>query len=111
MNCCLLSQEVRKILENIENLQAQDFMEKQLYEELFAIKSKIDRSEIKFKLMDRAKSVKAKHIAEEFIKEFQKVEQEKEKEEKIELDSNVNETPLPTVDTDEDSMDDEDIQD
>ena len=27
---------------------------------------------------------------------------EKEKEEKIELDSNVNETPLPTVDTDED---------
>ena len=35
----------------------------------------------------------------------------KEKEEKIELDSNVNETPLPTVDTDEDSMDDEDIQD
>ena len=59
MNCCLLSQEVRKILENIENLQAQDFMEKQLYEELFAIKSKIDRSEIKFKLMDRAKSVKA----------------------------------------------------
>lgn len=35
MNCCLLSQEVRKILENIENLQAQDFMEKQLYEELF----------------------------------------------------------------------------
>lgn len=71
MNCCLLSQEVRKILENIGNLQAQDFMEKQLYEELFAIKSKIDRSEIKFKLMDRAKSVKAKHIAEEFIKEFQ----------------------------------------
>ena len=36
---------------------------------------------------------------------------EKAKEEKIELDSNVNETPLPTVDTDEDSMDDEDIQD
>lgn len=36
---------------------------------------------------------------------------EKEKEEKIEFDSNVNETPLPTVDTDEDSMDDEDIQD
>ena len=36
---------------------------------------------------------------------------EKEKEEKIELDSNVNETPLQTVDTDEDSMDDEDIQD
>lgn len=82
MNCCLLSQEVRKILENIENLQAQDFMEKQLYEELFSVKSKIDRSEIKFKLMDRAKSVKAKHIAEEFIKEFQKAEQEKEKEEK-----------------------------
>jgi hypothetical protein len=52
---------VRKILENIENLQAQDFMEKQLYEELFSVKSKIDRSEIKFKLMDRAKSVKAKH--------------------------------------------------
>lgn len=36
---------------------------------------------------------------------------EKEKEEKIELDSNVNETPLLTVDTDEDSMNDEDIQD
>ena len=82
MNYCLLSQEVRKILENIGNLQAQDFMEKQLYEELFSVKSKIDRSEIKFKLMDRAKSVKAKHIAEEFIKEFQKAEQEKEKEEK-----------------------------
>lgn len=74
---------MRKILENIENLQAQDFMEKQLYEELFSVKSKIDRSEIKFKLMDRAKSVKAKHIAEEFIKEFQKAEQEKEKEEKV----------------------------
>ena len=56
-------------------------MEKQLYEELFSVKSKIDRSEIKFKLMDRAKSVKAKHIAEEFIKEFQKAEEEKEKEE------------------------------
>ena len=57
-------------------------MEKQLYEELFSVKSKIDRSEIKFKLMDRAKSMKVKHIAEEFIKEFQKAEQEKEKEEK-----------------------------
>lgn len=76
------SQEVKNILENIENLQAQDFMEKQLYEELFSVKSKIDRSEIKFKLMDRAKNVKAKHIAEEFIREFQKAEQEKEKEEK-----------------------------
>lgn len=73
---------MRNILENIENLQANDFMQKQLYKELFSIKSKIDRSEIKFRLMDRAKSVKAKHIAEEFIKEFQKVEQEKEKEEK-----------------------------
>ncbi len=82
MKYCQLRQEVRSILENIENLQAQDFMRKQLYEELFAIKSKIDRSEIKFKLMDRAKSVKAKHIAEEFMKEFQKAEQEKEKEEK-----------------------------
>ena len=36
---------------------------------------------------------------------------EKEKEEKIELDSNVNETPLQTVATDDDSMVDEDIQD
>ena len=35
----------------------------------------------------------------------------KRKRRKIELDSNVNETPLQTVDTDEDSMDDEDIQD
>lgn len=83
MKYYLPSQEVRKILENIENLQAKDFMEKQLYEELFAIKSKIDRSEVKFKLMDRAKSVKAKNIAEEFIKEFQKAEQDKEKEEKL----------------------------
>ena len=83
MKYYLLSREVRIILENIENLQAKDFMEKQLYEELFSIKSKIDRSEVKFKLMDRAKSVKAKHIAEEFIKEFQKAEQDKEKEEKI----------------------------
>nr|DAN01917.1 MAG TPA: active helicase ring shaped helicase [Caudoviricetes sp.] len=58
-------------------------MERQLYEELFAIKSKIERSEKKFKLMDRAKSVKAKHIADEFIKEFQRTEQEKEKEEKL----------------------------
>ena len=106
-----LRQEVRILLENIENLQANDFMQKKLYEDLFAITSKIDRSEVKFKLMDRAKNVRVKSIAEEFIKEFQKAEQEKEKEEKIELDSNVNETPLPTVDTDEDSMDDEDIQD
>lgn len=37
-----LRQEVRSILENIENLQANDFMQKKLYEELFAIKSKID---------------------------------------------------------------------
>lgn len=74
---------MREILENIENLQAKDFMERQLYEELFAIKSKIERSEKKFKLMDRAKSVKAKHIADEFIKEFQRTEQEKEKEEKL----------------------------
>ena len=78
-----LRQEVRSILENIENLQANDFMQKKLYEELFAIKSKIDRSEVKFKLMDRAKSLRVKSIAEEFIKEFQKAEQEKEKEEKL----------------------------
>lgn len=74
---------MREILENIDNLQAKDFMERQLYEELFAIKSKIERSEKKFKLMDRAKSVKAKHIVDEFIKEFQRAEQEKEKEEKL----------------------------
>jgi len=73
---------VRSILENIENLQANDFMQKQLYEELFSIKNKIDRSEAKFKLMDRAKSLRVKSIAEEFIKEFQKAEQDKEKEEK-----------------------------
>ena len=78
-----LRQEVRRILENIENLQANDFMQKKLYEELFSIKSKIDRSEVKFKLMDRAKSLRVKSIAEEFIKEFQKAEQEKEKEEKL----------------------------
>ena len=83
MKYCQLRQEVRIILENIENLQANDFMQKQLYEELFSIKSKIDRSEAKFKLMDRAKSVRAKSIAEEFIKEFQKAEQDKEKEEKV----------------------------
>lgn len=83
MKYCRLRQEVRSILENIENLQANDFMQKQLYEELFAIKSKIDRSEVKFKLMDRAKSLRVKSIAEEFIKEFQKAEQEKEKEEKL----------------------------
>lgn len=77
-----LRQEVRRILENIENLQANDFMQKQLYEELFSIKNKIDRSEAKFKLMDRAKSLRVKSIAEEFIKEFQKAEQDKEKEEK-----------------------------
>jgi uncharacterized protein (DUF927 family) len=82
MKYCQLRQEVRNILENIENLQANDFMQKQLYEELFAIKSKIDRSEVKFKLMDRAKNVRVKSIAEEFIKEFQKAEQDKEKEEK-----------------------------
>lgn len=82
MKYCRLRQEVRSILENIENLQANDFMQKQLYEELFAIKSKIDRSEVKFKLMDRAKSLRVKSIAEEFIKEFQKAEQDKEKEEK-----------------------------
>lgn len=73
---------MRNILENIENLQANDFMQKQLYEELFSIKNKIDRSEAKFKLMDRAKSLRVKSIAEEFIKEFQKAEQDKEKEEK-----------------------------
>lgn len=73
---------MRRILENIENLQANDFMQKKLYEELFSIKSKIDRSEVKFKLMDRAKSLRVKSIAEEFIKEFQKAEQDKEKEEK-----------------------------
>lgn len=72
-----------KILENIDDLQAKDFMEKKLYEELFAITNKIDRSEMKFKLMDRAKTVKAKHIAEEFIKEFQKIELDKEKEERL----------------------------
>lgn len=82
MKYCQLRQEVRSILENIENLQANDFMQKQLYEELFSIKNKIDRSEAKFKLMDRAKSLRVKSIAEEFIKEFQKAEQDKEKEEK-----------------------------
>lgn len=35
MKYCQLRQEVRSILENIENLQANDFMQKQLYEELF----------------------------------------------------------------------------
>lgn len=53
-----------------------------LYEELFAVKSKIERSEVKFKLLDQAKNVGAKTIADEFISEFQKEERKKEKEER-----------------------------
>ena len=41
MGYCLLRQEVKTILEKIEELQREDFMKKELYEELFSIKSKI----------------------------------------------------------------------
>lgn len=80
MRYYLLRQEVKPILENIEDLQHEDFMKKELYEELFSIKSKIDRSEAKFRLLDRSKAVQSKKIADEFINEFQKAEREKEKE-------------------------------
>ena len=78
----LLRQEVKPILENIEDLQHEDFMKKELYEELFSIKSKIDRSEAKFRLLDRSKAVQSKKIADEFINEFQRAEREKEKEQR-----------------------------
>lgn len=82
MGYYLLRQEVKPILENIEDLQHEDFMKKELYEELFSIKSKIDRSEAKFRLLDRSKAVQSKKIADEFINEFQKAEREKEKEQR-----------------------------
>ena len=82
MRYYLLRQEVKPILENIEDLQHEDFMIKELYEELFSIKSKIDRSEAKFRLLDRSKAVQSKKIADEFINEFQKAEREKEKEQR-----------------------------
>jgi len=80
MRYYLLRQEVKPILENIEDLQHEDFMKKELYEELFSIK--IDRSEAKFRLLDRSKAVQSKKIADEFINEFQKAEREKEKEQR-----------------------------
>lgn len=82
MKYYLLSWEVKEILENIAGLQREDFMNSKLYEELFSIKSKIQRSEAKFKLLDRAKDVGAKTIADEFITEFQRDEKKKEKEER-----------------------------
>lgn len=82
MRYYLLRQEVKPILENIEDLQHEDFMKKELYEELFSIKSKIDRSEAKFRLLDRSKAVQSKKIADEFINEFQRAEREKEKEQR-----------------------------
>ena len=82
MKYYLLSREVKEILENIAGLQREDFMNSKLYEELFSIKSKIQRSEAKFKLLDRAKDVGAKTIADEFITEFQRDERKKEKEER-----------------------------
>ena len=82
MKYYLLSREVKEILENIAGLQREDFMNSKLYEELFSIKSKIQRSEAKFKLLDRAKDVGAKTIADEFITEFQRDEKKKEKEER-----------------------------
>lgn len=82
MGYYLLRQEVKPILENIEDLQHEDFMKKELYEELFSIKSKIDRSEAKFRLLDRSKAVQSKKIADEFINEFQRAEREKEKEQR-----------------------------
>ena len=82
MKYYLLSWEVKEILENIAGLQREDFMNSKLYEELFSIKSKIQRSETKFKLLDRAKDVGAKTIADEFITEFQRDEKKKEKEER-----------------------------
>lgn len=82
MKYYLLSREVKEIIENIAGLQREDFMNSKLYEELFSIKSKIQRSEAKFKLLDRAKDVGAKTIADEFITEFQKDERQREKEER-----------------------------
>ena len=73
---------MKEILENIAGLQREDFMNSKLYEELFSIKSKIQRSEAKFKLLDRAKDVGVKTIADEFISEFQRDEKKKEKEER-----------------------------
>ena len=82
MKYYLLSREVKEILENITGLRREDFMNSKLYEELFSIKSKIQRSEAKFKLLDRAKDVGVKTIADEFIAEFQRDEKKKEKEER-----------------------------
>lgn len=78
----LQRREVMKILENIESLQREDFMKKELYIELFAIESKIDRSEAKFRLLDAAKARGVKSIAEEFVNEFQRIERQKEREER-----------------------------
>lgn len=70
------------ILENIESLEKSDFFKKDLYEELFKIKDKIERSEVKFQILDRACELRVKIVADEFIREFQARENQREKEER-----------------------------
>ena len=64
-------------MKRLKSCSVRIFMKKELYEELFSIKSKIDRSEAKYRLLDRAKATRSKQIADEFIDEFQKAERER----------------------------------
>lgn len=70
-----------KILEQIDNLSRDDLAGRKIYDELFDVKDKISRSEIKFKLLQRAKAIGMKMHADEMIKEKEREERAKEQEE------------------------------
>lgn len=70
-----------KILESIDKLSRDELAGRAIYDELFEIKDKISRSEIKFKLLQRAKAIGMKTHADEMIKAKEHEERDKEREE------------------------------
>lgn len=68
------------MLENMSSLTKGDFRKADLYRELFAIENKIDRSEKKYALLEAAKRVKMKAVAEDMIRVMQQEESKKERE-------------------------------
>lgn len=79
-----------QLLENIKDLTVEEFSKRAVYDELFAITDKIDRSEKQFALLKRAAELKTKGTAEHYIRLFEKQEKEQLKEKaQLALSGNV----------------------
>lgn len=80
---------MRKILENIDGLSKEDFSKRQLYDELYDIHNEMDRSETKFKLLEKARSFQMAGFFKDMIDLKQKeIEQAKKNQVKCVNDNN-----------------------